>query len=74
MLELFPACFPCSYNFILSCNSPGSDNENTVENQETMTTGELEKFMRDLSRVLGQPIFFVSKFISSAISRIFSIP
>ena len=36
---------------------------------ETNILGELSNFIRDLSLILGRPIFLMSKFISSPNSR-----
>ena len=40
MLELFPACFSCSYNFHLSHSLSRSDGKNTVEIPEAMIAGD----------------------------------
>ena len=54
ILELIPACFSCSNNFILLHNSSGSDDKTIVFQTlevETITTGVLSNFLRVLSQV-----------------------
>ena len=64
--KLFPACFFCSNNFNISQSSSGSDGKNVYEIPQTMIAGQLSNFKRDLPLVLGRPLIFLSKFISSA--------
>ena len=61
MLELFPACFSYSSNFILSQSSSGSEDKNIVfETPEAETTkpGGCSKFIRVLSLVDFSPTAF----------------
>ena len=71
--ELFPACFSCNNNFNLSQSSSGSDYKKIVcETPEAVTVkpGDLNNFIRVLSRVDFLPTAFVSKCISFAKSYI----
>ena len=67
--ELFPAFLSCSNNFYPSHNLSGSVGEIFFQNPEAKIAGELTNFIRDLSVVLGRPIFLISKIISSVNSR-----
>ena len=53
LLELFPACFSCNYNFNLLQSSSRSDDKSFVfetPEAETIKPGELSNFLRALSR------------------------
>ena len=63
--ELLSACFSCNNNFNRSQSSLGFYGNNIVETPQRMIAGELSIFIRDLSLVLGRPIFIKSKFNSS---------
>ena len=73
MLEIFPACFSCSDNFLLSQSSSGSDDKNFVfetPEAETIKPGDLINFISVLSQVDFLPKAFRSKIISLAKSYI----
>ena len=69
MSELFPACFSCSNNFILSQSSSGSDDKKVVyetPEAKTIKPGDFSNFMSVLSLVDFLPTALRSKCISFA--------
>ena len=70
--EFLPACFCWSNIFNLSHSSLGSHDKTFVESPEAIIAGDISTSTIDPSPGLFRPIFSISKFISSANSRILS--
>ena len=65
IMESFPACFSCSNSFIVLHSSLEFLSENIVEIPELVISGDLGKYIGDISLLLSQTFCLIFCFLFS---------